>query len=199
MRFYDVDSGEILLDGKNIKEINLHDLRKAISLVMQEPIIFNYSIIENILYGKLDASNSEIQHAAKISNVSQFVEMNQELSLEYMESAKEFIFEMENHKTELINLIGKDKYDEEMAVLAKMREKEGSKWEFEAKHGDIDSREDNLKDIPLHKNYDDIQCGLRGAKLSGGQKQRVAIARTIIRKPKVLLLDEATSALDEDS
>ena len=82
--------------------------------------------------------------------------MNQELSLEYMESAKEFIFEMENHKTELINLIGKDKYDEEMAVLAKMREKEGSKWEFEAKHGDIDSREDNLKDIPLHKNYDDI-------------------------------------------
>ena len=52
MRFYDVDSGEILLDGINIKDINLHDLRKAISLVMQEPIIFNYSILENVLYGK---------------------------------------------------------------------------------------------------------------------------------------------------
>ena len=60
MRFYDVDSGEVLLDGVNIKEINLYDLRNAVSLVMQEPIIFNYSILENILYGKLNAKNSEL-------------------------------------------------------------------------------------------------------------------------------------------
>jgi len=60
MRFYDPDFGEILLDGVNIKDYNLHELRKAVSLVMQEPIIFNYSILENILYGKLDAKNSEI-------------------------------------------------------------------------------------------------------------------------------------------
>jgi ATP-binding cassette subfamily B (MDR/TAP) protein 1 len=51
MRFYDVDSGEILLDGHNIRDINLHSLRGIVSLVMQEPILFNYSILENILYG----------------------------------------------------------------------------------------------------------------------------------------------------
>ena len=64
MRFYDVDFGEILLDDVNIKDYNLHELRKAVSLVMQEPIIFNYSIIENILYGKLDASNKEVLEAS---------------------------------------------------------------------------------------------------------------------------------------
>jgi ABC-type multidrug transport system fused ATPase/permease subunit len=60
MRFYDVDFGDIMLDGVNIKDYNLHDLRNAISLVMQEPIIFNYTIKDNILYGNLNASNDDI-------------------------------------------------------------------------------------------------------------------------------------------
>jgi len=74
MRFYDVDFGEILIDGINIKKYNLHSLRKKISLVMQEPSIFNYSILENILYGKLDASNSEVIHATEIANCKEFIE-----------------------------------------------------------------------------------------------------------------------------
>merc|ERR1740117_1888076 len=53
--------------------------------------------------------------------------------------------------------------------------------------------------MDLSSGFKDVQCGIKGSKLSGGQKQRVAIARTIIREPRVLLLDEATSALDEDS
>lgn len=60
LRFYDVNYGKILIDGINIKEYNLVDLRKAMGLVMQEPTLFNYTITENILYGKMDALNSEI-------------------------------------------------------------------------------------------------------------------------------------------
>jgi len=74
MRFYDVDDGTILLDGVDIKKYNLHDLRGAISLVMQEPIIFNYSILENILYGKLQAKNSEIMNVCEISNSLEFIQ-----------------------------------------------------------------------------------------------------------------------------
>jgi len=74
MRFYDVDHGQIFFDGVDIKEINLHDLRMAISLVMQEPIIFNYTILENILYGKLDAKDSEVYEAAEQSNCNEFIE-----------------------------------------------------------------------------------------------------------------------------
>ena len=97
MRFYDVDSGEILLDGVNIKDINIKHLRQTISLVMQEPIIFNYSILENILYGKSDATNSEVMDAAKTSNCLEFIEKN-EANTQIEDSAQNLIHEMEKYK-----------------------------------------------------------------------------------------------------
>ena len=58
LRLYDVDYGSITIDGVDIRDYNLRQLRQAMSLVMQEPILFNYSILENILYGDSDATNA---------------------------------------------------------------------------------------------------------------------------------------------
>ena len=74
MRFYDPEYGTILLDDRDIKTYNLHELRTAISLVMQEPIVFNYTILENILYGKTDATNTEILEACQKANCLEFIE-----------------------------------------------------------------------------------------------------------------------------
>jgi len=198
MRFYDVDHGEIFLDDVNIKDYNLHDLRKGISLVMQEPIVFNYSIAENILYGKLDAKNSEILAATDLANATEFIESNQAFELDT--SAQSLKTEMAKNKEGLVETLGEARYEECLEILTRLVEAESKQGKFQAYEGDVDGRDKNgpLFDAELCAGFD-IQCGVKGSKLSGGQKQRVAIARTIIRKPKVLLLDEATSALDEDS
>ena len=120
--FYYCTDGAVKIDGIDIKELDLKSLRKYVSLVSQEPILFNCTIRENILIGKKDGTEEDIVLAA---------------------------IEAEAH--DYISMLP-DKYDT---------------W-----------------------------VGVKGSQLSGGQKQRIAIARAIIKNPKILLLDEATSALD---
>ena len=72
-RFYDISEGEIRVDGKNIKEVNLKSLRKLIGLVTQDSILFNDSIKNNLLIGKEDANDQEIIQALKIANAWEFV------------------------------------------------------------------------------------------------------------------------------
>ncbi len=124
-RFYTVTRGKVLIDGIDVRDFPLHNLRSFISIVPQETVLFSTTIMENIRYGRLDASDEEVMEAAKLAN------------------AHEFIIRME--------------------------------------HG-------------YH-----TQVGEQGAQLSGGQRQRIAIARAILRNPRILLLDEATSALDTES
>jgi ABC-type multidrug transport system fused ATPase/permease subunit len=113
------------MENVDIQQWNLDYLRDNISLVGQEPVLFDLTIGENIAYAKEGATQDEIETAAKQANIHNFID-----SLP-------------------------DKYD--------------------------------------------TRVGEKGTQLSGGQKQRIAIARALIRNPKLLLLDEATSALDSES
>ena len=121
-RFYDVTGGRILIDGQDIRDVTQDSLRAAIGVVPQDTVLFNDTIRYNIAYGRPGATQDEIEQAARLAQVHDFV-------------------------------------------------------------------------ARLPEGYD-TRVGERGLKLSGGEKQRVAIARTILKDPRILILDEATSALD---
>jgi ATP-binding cassette subfamily B protein len=124
-RLYDVDSGEVSIDGIDVRDITLESLGRIIGMVTQETYLFHATIRENIAYGKLNATQAEIDAAARAAAIH-----------------------------------------------------------------------DRIMELP--GGYDTI-VGERGYKLSGGEKQRVAIARVILKDPRILILDEATSALDTRS
>ena len=73
-RFYDATGGRILLDGRDIRDISLKSLRDQVSLVLQEPLLFSGSIVDNIRYGRLDATLDEVVEAARAANAHDFIE-----------------------------------------------------------------------------------------------------------------------------
>jgi ATP-binding cassette, subfamily B (MDR/TAP), member 1 len=125
LRFYDPVAGTVLLDGKPLPSLNIHWLRSQIGLVGQEPVLFSGTLMENIQYGRPDATEEECKAAAAVANATTFIN-------------------------------------------------------------------------ELPSGFDTI-IGDQHIQLSGGQKQRIAIARAVVRNPKILMLDEATSALDATS
>jgi len=73
LRFYDVQKGEILIDGTNIKDVSLNDLRSLIGIVTQEAILFNDTFFNNIAFGVEHATREEVVKAAKIANAHNFI------------------------------------------------------------------------------------------------------------------------------
>jgi ATP-binding cassette, subfamily B, bacterial len=74
MRFYDVSSGVIRLDGKDVRDLRIADLRNQFAIVLQEPVLFSTSIADNIRYGKPDATQEEVQHAAEAAGIAEFID-----------------------------------------------------------------------------------------------------------------------------
>ncbi len=124
-RFYDVTSGSVTIDGMDVRDVTMESLREQIGIVPQETMLFSATVLENIRYGRLDATEEEVIEAAKAANCHEFI-----------------------------------------------------------------------MDLP---NGYQTKIGERGLNLSGGQRQRIAIARAILKNPRLLILDEATSALDTES
>ena len=141
MRFYDVDFGHIYIDGIDIKKYNIRELRQRMGLVMQEPTLFNYTIKENVLYGKQDVSNQEIVDACQISNARVFIE-SQELNEAVEDDPNSLKAAMQNafFKEELINKIGQQAYDDKLAVLTKLALKEEAEGKFKPEVDEVDIR-----------------------------------------------------------
>ena len=74
LRFYDIDSGQILIDGKDIKEMSKKDLRDCISIVLQDAVLFGDTVENNVKYGKTDATDEEFENALKMANCYKFVQ-----------------------------------------------------------------------------------------------------------------------------
>lgn len=199
MRFYDPEFGQVLVDGVDVREYNVVDLRKRLGLVMQEPLLFNYTRSENILYGRLDASNQDIIDAATVANCREFIESKDSAAFDDDATALREAMLSDALKEAAVGQLGQDKYDQYIESLKESEKKRDKEGRFETIDDLIDFRDEQTKgSTQLHEGYG-IFAGNRGSKLSGGQKQRIAIARAVIRNPQILLLDEATSALDEES
>ncbi|HLY26303.1 MAG TPA: ABC transporter ATP-binding protein [Aggregatilineales bacterium] len=124
-RLYDPSEGRVLLDGHDLRDVTLVSLMAQIGMVTQETHLFHDTIRTNLLYAKLDATQAELESAARAANIHDFI-------------------------------------------------------------------------TGLPDTYDTV-VGERGYRLSGGEKQRVALARVILKDPRILVLDEATSHLDSES
>ncbi|MGH0124870.1 UNVERIFIED_CONTAM: hypothetical protein FKN15_017160 [Acipenser sinensis] len=183
----------ITLDGQDIRSLDVKWLRESIGVVSQEPVLFATTIAENIRYGREDASDADIEQAAKEANAYEYISKLPDITLDGQDIRsldvkwlRESIGVVSQEPVLFATTVAENiRYGREDASDADIEQaaKEANAYEYISK-------------LPDRFN---TMVGERGAQLSGGQKQRIAIARAIVKNPKILLLDEATSALDTQS
>ena len=195
LRNYDVEGGEILLDGVNIKDLNVRWLRAQFGSVGQEPVLFKGTISENIAKGRADAVNIPLKTFDDVLSE----ENGNECSVSCLSSGNAKVTQQQDYAT-------REEVPPPTAIAG------GGDVEL----GRVKSTAATLNGVPddvieatTKANAHDFvsafslgystDVGESSAMVSGGQKQRIAIARALIKRPAVLLLDEATSALDAAS
>lgn len=125
LRFYECEFGEILVDGVNIRDYNIHAYRKTMGLVMQEPLLFNYTVKENVLYGNQFASNQEIVNACDISNSRVFIESPElENAVEDDVTSLLSAMQLDHYMKQLVEKLGHDEYDKKVETMKVLKKKE---------------------------------------------------------------------------
>jgi ATP-binding cassette subfamily B (MDR/TAP) protein 1 len=176
LRFYDPASGKVLLDGVDVKTLNVRWLRSQIGYVGQEPVLFQGSVASNIAKGRAEFGDIPV-----LSLEQAMAEVDAEAAKSKAAAASKSGpgYENVNQQAGDIEMGQTSEVPEDVLEAAKA----SNAHEF----------------IMQFANKYETDVGEGSIMVSGGQKQRIAIARALIKKPAVLLLDEATSALDATS
>ncbi|KAK1751077.1 Leptomycin B resistance protein pmd1 [Echria macrotheca] len=166
-RLQDPTAGTITVDGRDIRELNVRNLRSFISLVQQEPSLLDRSILENIALGLINSPKPEHQPLRGAIHGSE-------------------LGELAARGNDAVNPSIVAKYSPKVQQIVQLAQHAAEQADAAGFISRLDSGYGTF-------------AGQKGSLVSGGQRQRIALARALIRDPKILVLDEATSALDSAS